>query len=277
MPFVSIPESPLVPGASPVSIHYRSSGDGVPLIFLHGGWGYEIYPFDRQINVLGGRFRILIPNRSGYGGSTRIDELPTDFHQRAAGEMRSFLDELSIDRPVLWGHSDGAVIAIMMALNEPGRFTGLILEAFHYYRVKEGSRGFFEAMAQDPSRFGDRVCSTLSREHGEDYWRQLLLLNGNAWLGINHESNHPKQDLYGGRLSELKPPAIFIHGSRDPRTEPDELKAVAATLPSAILHLVEDGGHSPHSESAASDETTRVANRFLEKEVLSKDVLSPES
>lgn len=271
MPVVSIPESPLVPGVSPVSIHYRSNGDGLPLLFLHGGWGYEIYPFGRQISGLGGRFRILIPDRSGYGGSMRIDELPTDFHQRASVEMRSFLDELKIDRPILWGHSDGAVIAIMMALNEPDRFPGLILEAFHYYRVKEGSRAFFEEMAEDPDRLGERVCTTLSREHGEDYWKQLILLNGKAWLGINHESKHPKDDLYGGRLSEVKPPTIFIHGSRDPRTEPDELAAVAAALRNATIHMVENGGHSPHSEKAASDETTRAAAMFLEREVLSAE------
>ena len=271
MPVVSIPESPLVPGVSPVSIHYRSNGDGLPLLFLHGGWGYEIYPFGRQISGLGGRFRILIPDRSGYGGSMRIDELPTDFHQLAAVEMRSFLDELKIDRPILWGHSDGAVIAIMMALNEPDRFPGLILEAFHYYRVKEGSRAFFEEMAEDPDRLGERVCTTLSREHGEDYWKQLILLNGKAWLGINRESKHPKDDLYGGRLSEVKPPTIFIHGSRDPRTEPDELAAVAAALRNATIHMVENGGHSPHSEKAASDETTRAAAMFLEREVLSPE------
>ena len=266
MPFVSISESPLLPGSSPVSIHYRDIGQGVPLLFLHGGWGYEIYPFDRQIKILSDRFRILIPDRSGYGRSMRIDAQPTDFHHRAAVEMSRFLDALNIDRPFLWGHSDGAVIAILMALNEPDRFPGLILEAFHYYRVKEGSRAFFEAMAQDPDRLGERVSSTLSREHGEDYWRRLILLNGEAWLGINHESKHPKDDLYGGRLSEVKPPSIFIHGSRDPRTEPDELEAVAAAFPRATIHMVETGGHSPHSEGAAFEETTRAAEEFLSTE-----------
>ena len=268
MPFVSIRESPLIPDISPVSIHYRDSGQGAPLIFLHGGWGYEIYPFDRQINALAGRRRILIPDRSGYGGSMRIDKLPTDFHHRAAVEMSSFLDELKIDKPILWGHSDGAVIAILMALNNPSRFPGLILEAFHYYRVKDGSRAFFEAMSEDPNRLGERVCATLSREHGEDYWRHLILLNGKAWLGINHESNNPKEDLYGGRLSEIKPPALFIHGSRDPRTEPDEMEKVAAALPHAIIHMVENGGHSPHSESAAFEETTHAAEMFLEQTAL---------
>lgn len=268
MPFVSLPESPLVPGAREVSIHYREAGEGTPLVFLHGGWGYEVYPFDKQIQALDDRFRILIPDRSGYGRSMRINYLPTNFHHRAAVEMRGFLDALRIDRAVLWGHSDGAVIAALMALDEPDLFAGVILEAFHYYRVKEGSRAFFDAMAQDPEQLGERVSTTLAREHGQDYWKQILLLNGEAWLRINLESTHPKEDLYGGRLSKISPPTIFIHGGRDPRTEPDELDAVRAELPRISIQVIEGGGHSPHSQTSASAETIRIAEAFLDELLL---------
>ena len=36
---------------SPVRIHYRDVGNGPPIVFLHSGWGYGIYPFDQQIAV----------------------------------------------------------------------------------------------------------------------------------------------------------------------------------------------------------------------------------
>src|SRR6267142_278721 len=71
MPFLSLPSSPLVPRTSPVSIHYREQGAGLPILFLHGGWGYEMYPLDRQIEVLSATRRIIIPDRSGYGRSPR--------------------------------------------------------------------------------------------------------------------------------------------------------------------------------------------------------------
>jgi pimeloyl-ACP methyl ester carboxylesterase len=263
LPFITLPESPLLPGAHDVSIHYREYGQGTPLLFLHGGWGYEVYPFDKQIESLADRFRILIPDRSGYGRSNRISSLPADFHLRAALETRGFLDALQIDRAVLWGHSDGAVIATFIGLDAPARCEGIIFEAFHYYRVKEGSRAFFGAMAQDPESLGERVTTALAREHGDDYWKEIILLNGEAWLRINAESRHPKADLYGGRLSELTPPAIFIHGGRDPRTEPDELEAIRRELPSIPIHIIEVGSHSPHSQGAASAECTSIAERFL--------------
>ena len=263
MPFVSIDESPLAPGITLIEIHYRETGSGAPLVFLHGGWGYEIYPFDRQIEAFADRFRILIPDRTGYGRSLRIDHLPTDFHRRAAVETMRLLEALHIDRPVLWGHSDGAVIAALMGLAAPDRISAVILEAFHFYRSKPGSREFFEIMAEDPALLGGRVATTLAREHGEDYWQKLIVMNGNAWLRIADEATHNKQDLYEGKLSELRIPTLFIHGSRDPRTEPGELEAVRDRLPSARVEIIEGGGHSPHSESASAAECNRIAREFL--------------
>lgn len=264
MPFLHIDESPLAPSLSPVEIHYRETGTGAPLLFLHGGWGHQIYPFDRQIEALGDRFRILIPDRTGYGRSMRLGHVPTDFHQRAAVETIRLLDALHIDRVVLWGHSDGAVIAAMAALANANRISGLILEAFHFYREKPGSREFFETMAGDPSLLGERVAMTLSSEHGEDYWRKLIVMNGDAWLRMADEATRSDQDIYDGKLCELEVPTLFIHGSRDPRTEPGEMQSVRDQLPNARIEIIEGGGHSPHSESAAAAECNRIARDFLE-------------
>ena len=75
----------------------------------------------------------------------------------------------------------------------------------------------------------------------------------------------PKQDLYDGKLGELRVPSLFLHGSRDPRTEPGEMEAVREQLPDARIEIIEGGAHSPHSESAASDECNRIAREFLEQ------------
>ncbi|HVG21971.1 MAG TPA: alpha/beta hydrolase [Blastocatellia bacterium] len=263
MPFISIKESPLLPGASPVEIHYRESGGGAPLVFLHGGWGYEVYPFDRQLEAFAGNFKVTIPDRTGYGRSARIESMPVDFHRRAAVETFRLLESLGINRPVLWGHSDGAVIAALMGLSAPELLSGIIFEAFHFYRVKPGSREFFEAMVRNPDALGERVCAALARDHGEDYWRSIILNNGRSWLKIAEGSSHAKQDLYDGNLSALRAPSILIHGRLDPRTEPDELEAVRRQLDQVPIHIIEGGGHSPHSQASVVDECNAIAGRFL--------------
>jgi pimeloyl-ACP methyl ester carboxylesterase len=245
--------------AGPARIYIRDAGAGSALIFLHGGWGYEVYPFDRQIEALGGQYRILIPDRSGYGQSARITTLPPDFHRHAAQETMQVMDALEIEQAVLWGHSDGAVIAALMGLSMPSRFSGLVLEAFHYTRAKTGSVDFFRKMITEPDSAGDRGVASLVRDHGED-WRSVLERNATAWLQIVESG---PGDLYDGKLSELAVPALFIHGSRDPRIEPGDLEAIRRELPRTEMRIIEGAGHSPHSEPELANECTRIAAEFL--------------
>jgi pimeloyl-ACP methyl ester carboxylesterase len=256
-----------IAGPPPASIHYREAGRGFPLVILHGGWGYGVYPFDRAVTALSGRFRILIPDRSGYGRSTPLAKLPVDFHHRAALETMRFLDALKIERAVLWGHSDGAVIAAMLGLAAPVRFAALILEAFHYTKAKTRSVEFFRAMIADPESVGERASRALAADHGEG-WRKVLERNAVAWLEIVSGSG----DLYDGKLSELQVPALFIQGSRDPRLEPGDLEAIRRELPQAELRVVEGAGHSPHSESGSAEECLRVVEAFLAGAAISSSI-----
>ena len=251
MPLVRLDDSPLAGG--PAGIYYRESGSGVPIVFLHGGWGYDIYPLDQQAQTIK-EFRVLIPDRSGYGRSTKPAIFGPDLHKRGVEETLLFLDAVHVRRCIFWGHSDGAVIAAMLGMSEPERCIGLVLEAFHYDREKISSRSFFQSMASEPESFGPRVTDILKQEHGDPYWSQLLRSEGQAWLEIARSTNGGRRDLFDGKLSTLGVPTAFIHGAQDPRTEAWELDAIRGELPQADMHVIASGGHSPHSEAASCKE-----------------------
>jgi pimeloyl-ACP methyl ester carboxylesterase len=264
MPFVELAESPHAPEIRPVHIHYREFGHGQPLIFLHGGWGYGVYPFDRQIKAFEGQFRILIPDRSGYGRSTHVaGEMPTDFHQRAAQETIAFLDALGIGRAMFWGHSDGAVIGAMLGMRAAERCESLLLEAFHFFRSKPNSRNFFERFTAHPEDLGEETRKLLRQDHGESHWQNVPRRNCGAWLRIADVVQRPDEDLYDGRLSELRVPTLFLHGRLDPRTEPGEMEHVHNELPQAEMRFVHNGKHSPHSELRVYQECKAIAREFL--------------
>lgn len=255
MPFVSIRDSPLLPGQSPVRIYYRDLGQGPPLVILHGGWGYEFYPYTDAIERLPNRF--VIPDRTGYGRSSHIEALPPAFHTAAAVETEAVQDALGLTRCVLWGHSDGAVIAAILALRQPERYRGIIMEALHLDREKPRSREFFRGMAQDPDGLGEGVTRKLAAEHGAGYWRTLIRAGGQAWLDI---AATPEDDFFQHRLAELAVPALVLHGRHDPRTEPGELDRIR---PFARVEILEDAGHSPHSERSSAVRCTDVVRDFL--------------
>jgi pimeloyl-ACP methyl ester carboxylesterase len=255
---VKLDDSPLA--GSPSEVSFRLSGSGLPVLFLHGGWGYEVYPLKPGQFVDG--FKTLIPDRSGYGRSTKPAAFGRNFHQRAAQETLLCLNHLGIDRCIFWGHSDGAVIAAMIGLSAPERCAGIILEALHY-DARKGSHDFFRAMISAPDSFGHRATTAMAREHGEPYWRELLAAEGKAWGEIAAAATDDHHDLFSGRLSQLSARVVIIHGERDPRTEPGELDSIRRELPHAPFHLIPGAGHSPHSETASSDECTRIIRETL--------------
>lgn len=264
MPQIQLPSSPLLPSVNPVTIEYSDEGQGPPLLLLHGGWGYGMYPFHRQIQALRRDYRVIAPHRSGYPPSSQLVEpLPSDFHYRAAAETLSFMNSLGIDHASFWGHSDGAVIATILGFTAPDRVNRLILEAFHYYSFKPASREFFETLAREPEALDNELSEKFAREFGDSYWRQLITTHAQAWLQMAAKCSGPTDDLYKGRLCEVTAPTLFIHGRLDPRTEPDELAAVSKKLPHAEMRILDAGLHSPHSEAATADLVTEIARKFL--------------
>jgi len=255
---VAIDGSPLLPGTRPIELRYQDGGRGAPIVLLHGGWGYGFYPHDDAIAKL--RSRFVIPDRTGYGGSPHIVELPPKFHVAAAIETEKLLDALGVERPVLWGHSDGAVIATILALRDPERYDGIIVEAIHLDREKPRSRDFFLQMVNDPDAFGERVTRRLAEEHGEDYWRTIIRAGGRAWIDI---AATPSEDFYEHRLQELHVPMLVVHGADDPRTEPGELDRIRREIPTARIEMIEGGGHSPHSTRATAAKVTAIVDGFI--------------
>jgi pimeloyl-ACP methyl ester carboxylesterase len=258
---VVLVRSPLAPERSPVTIGYQQWGSGPPVLILHGGWGQQSYSFLHAIETLAARYTLIAPDRSGYARSTPIEDLSAEFHRFAAAETYAVLDALDLRRVAVWGHSDGAVIAVMMALAAPDRIAGVVLEAMHLWGEKPSSREFFERAADAPGSFGERVAATLAGEHGPR-WPQVVSIHGRAWLRI---AERGAQDLYDGKLPDLTVPALVVHGARDPRTEPGELEAIRAALPRAQFVVLADGAHSPHSEPATAGKVEASVGAFLDQ------------
>jgi pimeloyl-ACP methyl ester carboxylesterase len=270
MSFVELSNSPHAAGIRPVRIVYRDVGGGEPLVFLHGGWGYGVYPITQQIKAFKNKVRFIIPDRSGYGRSTPVSApMPIDFHQRAAEETLLVLDKLGIQRAMFWGHSDGAVIAAKIGLTAPERCERLLLEAFHFEPGKLNSRSFFKQFALHPEDVKDKMQNLLIADHGKsddkhkDRWKKVVQRNCRVWLKLAAQSEGPNDDLFDGRLGKLKVPVIFMHGSGDPRTEANEMARVQRALPRAEMRFVETGRHSPHSERKSWKQCNETLCEFL--------------
>ncbi len=96
-----------------------------PLVFLHG-WGASSKFWKYQLGAFAPRFRCVAPDLPGFGRSGK----PPDRDYAVASYvpwLERFLDVLGLSRVTLVGHSMGGSIALLFAIERPGRVERLVV------------------------------------------------------------------------------------------------------------------------------------------------------
>lgn len=102
---------------------YGGYGDGPAVILLHGAfdnsedWGYQIAA------LVGAGYRAIAIDNRGRGRSSLGSQPLT--YALLADEVLAVMDALQLDRAVIVGWSDGAIIALTLAMTHPARVTGV--------------------------------------------------------------------------------------------------------------------------------------------------------
>ena len=106
-----------------VKVYYEIYGEGKPLVILHGNGGSIrgrasfIAEFSKKYKVIG------IDNRCH--GKT---DCPAGYltYDQMAEDVNQLLAYLKIDSALVWGHSDGGVIGLILAINHPDKVKKLL-------------------------------------------------------------------------------------------------------------------------------------------------------
>ncbi|HJP77526.1 MAG TPA: alpha/beta hydrolase [Pseudonocardiaceae bacterium] len=116
-----------------MALWYEESGAGEPLVLLHpGGAGVDSRALEPQVTALRNQFHVYTPEQRGHG-RTPDAAGPLSYEQMAADTIE-FLDTV-VGRPVrLLGVSDGAVVALTVALRRPDLVQRLVLAAGIFHR-----------------------------------------------------------------------------------------------------------------------------------------------
>ena len=118
----TLPSKPLESGHAPVNgidMYYEVHGrrDGVPLVLLHGGGSTIEVTFSRVLPVFAGSRRVIAVEEQGHGRTTDRDA-PVTF-ESSADDVASLLRYLKVDKADIFGFSNGASVALQVAIRHP--------------------------------------------------------------------------------------------------------------------------------------------------------------
>jgi pimeloyl-ACP methyl ester carboxylesterase len=106
-----------------ISLYYEIHGQGPPLLLIHGNGG----SIDRsrcQIAYFS-RFRqVIVADSRSHGRSDAGEGRLT--YEQISDDLSALLDQLMIRSSDVWGHSDGGIVALLLAIRHPQKVTKLI-------------------------------------------------------------------------------------------------------------------------------------------------------
>lgn len=235
-----------------VELELFDSGQGRPVLFLHGSEGFDWrQPF---VAPLSDKRRIVAPSHPGFGKSGLPDWL--DSVDDIAHLYLELMDLLKLDGVDLVGCSIGGWIAAEMATKSPERFRRLVLvgpvgikvgpsdklDIPDIYAMPESEVQKLlyddpERMKPDTAKMSDDELAAMFRAR-----ETLALLTWEPWM------HNPKLRR---RLHRVAAPALFIRGESDGLVSQTYLDAYSRMLPDARTLTIKAAGHMPQLEQPA--------------------------
>ena len=223
-----------------------TAADAPVMVFLHEGLGsvamWKNFPdtLCQHLNMRG-----LVYSRPGYGASTpraTDEQWDVDFmHQQATDILPALLQALSINRPWLFGHSDGGSIALLFAAKLSEALRGAIVIAPHIF-------------VEDISVSSIRVAREAYLQHG---LREKLARYhddvDSAFFGWNDIWLSPAFRTWDitSELAAICCPLLAIQGKQDEYGTMLQVHGIRNQCPQAQVLELDACGHSPHRDQPA--------------------------
>jgi pimeloyl-ACP methyl ester carboxylesterase len=204
--------------------------------------------------------RVVAYSRFGYGRSDSPSEPPAalKMHEHEALDvLPQVLQALQIERPVLFGHSDGASIALIYAGARNCDVAGVIALAPHAF-VEDMCLASIGSTKQN--YFRTDLPQRLARYH-DDPGRAFRLWS-DVWLDPTFRTWNIEH-----YLSSIRCPILAIQGHDDEYGTLEQLARLVQAAPQTQVRTLEQCRHSPHRDRP--QEVLEAARLFFEQAVSS--------
>ncbi len=216
--------------------YYEEWGAGDPVVLLHGG-GVTADSWYGQAPALAARYRVLAPERRGHGRTPDV-EGPYSY-DGMADDTAAFMDEVGAGPAHVIGWSDGAVVALHLALRRPDLVAKLVVIGSAV--TDEGATEAARALNVDDeegretlTRWFLPLYEPLSPD-GPEHFPVFLGKLTRMWSGGT--------GLELADLARIAAPTLVMQGDDD-GVRAAHSAEMAATLPEAQLAVVPGTSHA---------------------------------
>jgi len=254
-----------------VTLNYRKTGHGSPLVILHGLYGSSDN-WTSIARMLEERFTIFIPDLRNHGKSPHTS---THTYQDMVDDLVRFFKDHHLKKAVVLGHSMGGKLAMMFASEYPELVSSLIvadiapknynseIKPFKTVLQHEMILGLMEELNLVAVTSRKEIDYFLSDKLKEITLRQFLLKNIHRnkegdfeWkinvpvlkYALNSITSEVNSDWFADRKPILNYPVTFIRGLDSDYISDQDFLTIREIYPEARLIDIPGAGHWLHAE-----------------------------
>jgi pimeloyl-ACP methyl ester carboxylesterase len=232
-------------GTVPVTV--TESGEGRPILLLHGGGGPLTVAGFAALLSSKESTRVLTPMHPGFGATPRPEAL-TDVRGLAALYV-ALLDELDLADVTVIGNSIGGWIASEMALLGSPRIGRVVLANAVGIEVDgHPVADFFSLTLPEVAQLSYHDPVKFAIDPSKFTPEQQAVMAGNRAALAVYGSPMTDPTLHG-RLSGVTVPTLVVWGEADRIVDPEYGSAFASAIPDAKFQLLTETGHMPQLET----------------------------
>jgi pimeloyl-ACP methyl ester carboxylesterase len=228
-----------------IDVYYREYGQGQPLILLHGATDTQKL-WEPHLEVFSKQFRVITPDSRGHGRT--INPSRELSYQLMADDLAGFIQELGLEKPFLFGYSDGGQAVLDLGIRYPD-LPGRLVVGGAWYRFSEeyqtaiSQAGFISPGVVDwevyqnnaPADWQDRL-RLAHQDPDPEYPRKLLDgLSKMWWTPLNYQEDDFKK---------ISVPTLILMGEKDEMIPVAEAREMAELIPGAKLEIIPNATHN---------------------------------
>jgi pimeloyl-ACP methyl ester carboxylesterase len=245
-------------------INYKISGEGQPVLILHGWGGSSDSWLSVQEILAKNNYKVIVPDFPGFGKSITPPSAwgikdYTDF-------IIAFMDKMKLDNFFLIGHSFGGRISTRLAANYDKNIKGLILCDAAGIKPKMGPKAM---VIFSLARIGNAIFTPRHFARLKDAARNIfyIFLRNKDYVKAKGTMRETIKKVLNEDLSQelpaIKDKTLIIWGQEDKMVPIKYAHIFKDKIPDSELEIIKGVGHSPHIE--VPQKLSQIILNFLNK------------
>lgn len=187
-----------------VSLFYAAEGAGKPVILLHGNGGSHNDLETTQRGLAQAGYMVYALDSRGQGANKPLDE----YHYKdMASDVYEFIRQKGLDKPAVFGFSDGGIIALQLEVMYPGTLGAIVTGGANIFvegaLIPEFAEGFLAQPSTEPLVIMLQTEPDMRVEDMAGIACPALIMSGENDLILADHTRLIGENIPGGRVKIL--------------------------------------------------------------------------